>query len=319
MSYPQDIRQAKPPAPPGGAIFMKKLFSLSPLFALLAGCVHAELLPEAVLAFPAETTVLEYDSLSTLRALPNYQELRKQYSSAGFERARKDLLALGISEDQVTEAVMATGPNGFFGLLAGTFRASLPTEAVKQGMTAGVLEKQAVFCAEDGMCFLFLTREGGRVLFGTSVQLRAISEVMQGRAPSLLSNGNFSDLIGRMEPHSTVVGVAPGSKILLWAGDGISRALSSSLDLTKISANIESFGYSVTLDGHMHGGLNHVGLNLVCRSEQSASLLRTMLAAASGLERAATLVAGAAALPFNKMVVSSTGRLVAVKVDAAMQ
>jgi hypothetical protein len=297
---------------------MKKLLSLTAFFYLLAGSVHADLLPEAVLAFPAETTVLEYDSLSTLRALPNYQELRKQYSSAGFERARKHLLALGISEDQVMEAVMATGPNGFFGLLAGTFRTPSAAEAVRQGMTAGVLEKQAVFCAADGMCFLFSTREGGRVLFGTSLQLRAICEVMQRRAPSLRNNANLSDLLGRMEAHSPVVGVAPGSKILLWAGYGISRALSS-LDLTKISADIESFGYSVTFDGTGQAGLNHVGLNLVCRSEQSASVLRAMLAAASGLERAAASVAGVRALPFNNMVVSSTGRLVAVKVDAPMQ
>jgi hypothetical protein len=250
--------------------------------------------------------------------LPNYQELRKQYSGASFERTQKDLLALGISEGQIMEAVMATGPNGFFGLLAGTLRTPSAAEAVKQGMTAGVLENQAVFCAEDEMCFLFSTREGGRVLFGTSVQLRAICEVMQGRAPSLRNNAELSELFGRMEAHSPVVGVAPGSKLLLWAGYGVSRALSS-LDLTKISTDIQSFGYSVTFDSNGHAGLNHVGLNLVCRSEQSASVLRAVLAAAGGLERAAASVPGVGALPFNNMVVSSAGRLVAVKLDAPMQ
>lgn len=297
---------------------MKNLLSFSAFFCLLAGSVHADLLPEAVFAFPAETTVLEYDSLSTLRALPNYQELRKQYSGANFARAQKDLLTLGISEDQIMEAVMAAGPNGFFGLLAGTLRPPSPTEAVKQGMTAGVLEKQSVFCAQDGMCFLFLTREGGRVLFGTMAQLHAICEVMQGRAPSLRNNANLSELVGRMEAHSPVVGVAPGSKILLLAGYGVSQALSS-LNLTNISSDIQNFGYSVTFDGNGHAGLNHVGLNLVCRSEQSASVLRTMLATVGGLERAAAAVPGVGTLPFNNMVVSSAGRLVAVKLEAPMQ
>jgi hypothetical protein len=250
--------------------------------------------------------------------LPNYQELRKQYSSANFERARKDLFALGISEDQVMEAVMATGPHGFFGLLAGTFWTPSAAEAVKQGMTAGVLEKQAVFCAEDGMCFLFSTREGGRVLFGSSAQLRAICEVVQGRAPSLRNNADLGELFGRMQTHSPVVGMAPGSKLLLWAGYGVSQALSS-LDLTKISTDIQSFGYSVTFDGSGNAGSNHVGLNLVCRSEQSASVLRSMLAVAGGLERAAESVPGVGALPFNNMVVSSAGRLVAVKLDSPMQ
>ena len=302
---------------------MKNLLSFTAFFCVLAGSVHADLLPEAVLAFPVETTVLEYDSLSTLRALPNYQDLRKQYSGANFDRVQKALLALGISEGQIMEAVMATGPNGFFGLLAGTLRTPSAAEAIKQGMAAGVLDNQAVFCAVDGMCFLFLTREGGRVLFGTSAQLRAICEVMQGRAPSLRNNAELSELFGRMETHSPVVGVAPGSKFLLWAGYGVSQALSS-LDLTKISTGIQSFGYSVTFDGNGHAGLknvglNHVGLNLVCRSEQSASVLGAVLAAAGGLERAAASVPGVGALPFNNMVVSSAGRLVAVKLDAPMQ
>ena len=296
---------------------MKNLLPLTAFFCLLAGSVHADLLPEALLAFPVETTVLEYDSLSTLRALPNYPEVRKQYSGASFERTQKDLSALGISEDQIMEAVMATGPNGFFGLLAGTLRPPSATEAVKQGMTAGVLEKQAVFCAEDGMCFLFSTREGGRVWFGTIVQLRAICDVMLGRAPSLRNNADLSELVGRMEAHTPVIGVAPGSKFLLWAGSGVSRALSS-LNLTNISTDIQSFGYSVTFDGNGHAGLNHVGLNLVCRSEQSASVLRALLAAAGGLEHVASL-SGVGALPFNNMVVSSAGRLVAVKLDAPMQ
>ncbi len=295
-------------------ISMKKLFSLIAFLPLIAGVLSAELLPEAVLAFPAETTTLEYDSLSALRALPSYHELRKQYSGGGFERAQQDLLLLGISEDQITEVVMAAGPNGFFGLLAGSFRTTPASEAVKQGLTPSILEKQPLFCAQDGLCFLFPAREGGRVLFGTNAQLRAIADVMQGRAPSLRSNPVFTDLIGRMEPHSPVFGVAPGSKIGIWAGDSIPKALSDRLDLSKIFSSIETFGYSVNLDSNAH-----VGLSLFCSSEQSAAVIRTTLTAASGLQRAAASAAGAGSLPFNKMVVTSAGRLVAVKLDAPIR
>jgi hypothetical protein len=295
-------------------ISMKKLFPLIAFFPLLAGSLHAQLLPEAVLAFPTQTTVLEYDSLSALRALPNYQELRKQYSGGGLQLVQKDLLLLGIPEDQITEVVMAAGPNGFFGLLAGSFRTTAASEAVKQGMTSGILENQPVFCAKDSICFLFPAREGGRVFFGTSAQLRAISDVMQGRAPSLRSNVIFTDLISRMEPHAPVFGVAPGSKIGLWAGDSILKALSARLDLTKIFSSIESFGYSVSLDSNAH-----VGLSLFCSSEESATVIRTTLTAASGLERAAAVAAGPGSLPFNNMVVTSSGRLVAVKLDAPIR
>jgi hypothetical protein len=293
---------------------MKNLFYLVALSPLLACSLHADLLPEAVLAFPTQTTALEYDSLSTLRALPNYQEWRKQYSADGLQRVQKDLLLLGISEDQITEVVMAAGPNGFFGLLAGSFRTTTASEAVKQGMTSGVLESQPVFCAKDGICILFPVREGGRALFGSIVQLRVISDVLQARAPSLRSNAVFTDLIARMEPHSPVFGVAPGSKIGIWAGDSIPKALSSRLDLTKIFSSVESFGYSVALDSKAH-----VGLSLFCSSEESAVVIRSALTAASGLKRAAEATTGAGSLPFNNLVVTSSGRLVAVKLDAPIQ
>jgi hypothetical protein len=283
------------------------------LGALLANALHANLLPEAVLAFPAQTTALEYDSLSTLRALPNYKELRKQYASAGLQRTQKDLLLLGVTEDQITEVVMAAGPNGFFGLLAGTFRATSASEAVKQGMTTSALDEQSVFCAKDGICFLFLTREGGRLAFGTHPQLRAISEVRQGLAPSLSANSTFTNLINRMEPHSPVFGVAPGSEIGLWVGDSIPKALSSRLDLTKMFASIDTFAYSVIVDSKVH-----VVLSLLCSSDRSAALLGTTLTAVSGLERAA-ISAGVAPLPFNNVVVNSTSRFVAVRLDTSIR
>ncbi len=62
-----------------------------------------------------------------------------------------------------------------------------------------------------------------------------------------------------------------------------------------------------------------MGLSLLCSSEESAALIRTTLTAASGLERAAAAAAGAGSLPFNNMLVTSTGRLVAVKLDAPIR
>jgi hypothetical protein len=294
-------------------ISMKKVFFLIAFSLLLTAALQAELLPEAVLAFPAQTTALEYDSLSTLRALPNYRDLRKQYASVGLRRTQNDLRLLGVSEDQITEVVMAAGPNGFFGLLAGSFRAPTVSEAVTAGMTPSVLDDQSVFCAKDGLCFLFLVREGGRLAFGTWAQLHAISEVRRGRSPSLRSNAMFVDLIGHLEPRSPVLGIAPGSEIGLWAADSIPKSLSSRLDFTKVLSGIESFAYSVALDSKAH-----VGLSLLCSSEQAAALIRTTLNAASGLERAANS-AGLGPLPFNNMAVNSTGRLVALQLDAPIR
>jgi hypothetical protein len=294
---------------------MMKAIPIAALFCLLTGALHAELLPEAVLAFPAQTTSLEYDALTNLRALPNYANLRKQYSGEGLQRAQKDLLLLGISENLLTEVTTAAGPNGFFGLLAGSFNsAQAAKEATRHGMTPSTFEDGPVFCSNDGFCFLFPAGEEGRALFGTLTQLHAISDVRQGRAQSLRSNATFMNLLSRMEPHSPVFGVAPGSEIGQWIGDSIPAAMSSRFDVTRLFANIESFGYSVKLDSKAH-----VSLNLFCTSEQSGTVLKDTLSAASGLERAAAIAAGSSALPFNNMIVSSSGRMVAVSLDAPIQ
>ncbi len=285
------------------------------LLCFLAGALRADLLTEAVPAFPVQTISLEYDALSTLRALPNYRTLRKQYSGEGLQRAQKDLLLLGISEEQLSEVVTASGPNGFFGLLAGGIHtAAAAKEAARHGMAQSALEEGPAFCAADGFCFLLPAGQEGRVFFGTLTQLHALSDVQQGRAPSLHSNATFMNLISRMEPHAPVFGIAPGNEIGQWIGDGIPPAMSSRIDVSRLFSGIDSFGYSVKLDSKAH-----VALSLFCTSEQSATLLRDTLSAASGLERAAAMAAGAAALPFNNMLVSSAARMVSVSLDAPIQ
>jgi hypothetical protein len=272
-------------------------------------------LSEAVPAFPVQTSALEFDALSALRTLPNYRSLRKQYSGESLQRAQKDLLLLGISEDQLSDVVTASGPNGFFGLLAGNFHsAAAAKEAAKHGMMPAALEDGPAFCSNDGFCFLFPAGEEGRIFFGILAQLHAISDVRRGRAQSLRANAVFMDLLSRLVPHSPVSGVAPGSEIGVWIGDSIPAAMSSRVDFARLFSGIESFGYSVKLDSKAH-----VALNLFCTSEQAGAMLRDTLSAASGLERAAAMAAGSGALPFSNMTVSSSGRMVAVNLDAPIQ
>lgn len=294
---------------------MKKTAQIALLGWLAVTVVQAQLLQEAVAAFPAQTTSFEYDALSTLRRLPNYSSLRKQYSGEGLQRVQKDLQLLGISEDQVSEVVTAAGPNGFFGLLAGSFHApSVAKEAAKHGIAQSTLEDGPVYCLKDGTCVLLIQQEEGHAFFGTIDQVRAISEVRQGRALSLGTNATFTDLQSRIDQRSPVVGFAPGREIGDWIGPSIPQAISSRLDLTRLFSSIQNFGYSVKLDSKAH-----VGLNLICSSEQAGTVLRDALSAASGLERAAAMAAGSSAMPFDNMAVQSSGRMVAVSLDAAFQ
>ncbi len=294
---------------------MKLAVPVVALFCCSAFAGVAPLLPDAAAAFPAQTVSLEYDALSRLRLLPNYSSLRKQYSGEGLQRVQKDLLAMGIAEGQLTEVVTAAGQNGFFGMLAGTFRSSaVIKEAARHAILPGALEDGPVLCAKEGTCLLLLSKEEGRGFFGTREQLKAISDVRQGRAPSLETNATYIDLKTRMDPQSPVLGFAPGSEISDWIGSSIPQSIAARLDLSHLFSGIETFGYSVKLDSKAH-----VGLNLMCSSEQAGTLLKDALSAASGLERAAAMAGGSGALPFDHMAVQSSGRLVAVNLDAPLQ
>ena len=116
-----------------------------------------------------------------------------------------------------------------------------------------------------------------------------------------------------MDPQSPVLGFAPGREISDWIGSGIPQPIAARLDLTHLFSGIETFGYSVKLDSKAH-----VGLNLICSSEQAGNLLKNALSVASGLERAAALAPGSS-LPFDNMAVQASGRLVAVNLDAPIQ
>jgi hypothetical protein len=294
---------------------MMKAIPIAALLCLATPGLFAQLLPEAAAAFPAKTISLEYDALSRLRLLPNYGSLRKQYSGEGLQRVQKDLLLMGVSEAQLSEVVTAAGPNGFFGMLAGNFHAATVTkEAARNGIAQSVLEDGPFFCSKEGTCLLLIAKEDGRGFFGTMEQLRAISDVRQGRAPSLETNPTFVDLKSRMDQQSPVLGFAPGREISDWIGSSIPQPIAARLDLTRLFSGIETFGYGVKLDSKAH-----VGLNLICSSEQAGTLLKDALSAASGLERAAALAAGSSALPFDNMAVQSSGRMVAVNLDAPIQ
>ena len=300
---------------------MKRVVSINALLCLVASVLAARvpeasplLLQEAVAAFPAHTTSLEYDALSKLRRLPDYRNLRKQYSGGGLQQAQQDLAALGVSEEQLSEVVTASGANGFFGLLAGNFQiAAVSREAARHGLMQSDLAEGPAFCAKGRTCFLFLTQEEGRAFFGTIEQMRAISDVRQGRAASIQSNATFMYLKDRMLPESPVFGFAPGREISDWIGGSIPPAISSRLDLARLFSNIQTFGYSVKLDSKAH-----LDLSLVCTSDQAGTVLRDALSAASGLERAAAMAAGSAAMPFNNLAVTSNGRVVAVNLDAPL-
>jgi hypothetical protein len=275
--------------------------------------LRAELLPSALQTFPADTKSLECDNLTMLRQLPNYRDLRQQYSSESLQRVKSTLLTMGISEDQLAEVVTASGPGGFYGLVAGKFAsATVAKKAAEQKLPRTALGTGSAYCSPDNVCLFLSGHNDGSASFGTLEQLRAMLAVSQGHAPSVKSNSSFTTILNEMDLHAPVVGLAPGSEISQLVKGAVPSELSSRFDLSQWLSKVESFGYSIRIDTSAH-----LDVHLLCKSEADSKLLSNTLNAVGSLQRMAALAVGNS-WSFRNLSATPSGSMVALKLDAAL-
>lgn len=284
------------------------------LFAFFLFCLPAlpaDLLSDALQTFPANTQSLEYDNLAALRRLPNYNELRKQYTSDALKRVKSTLLELNIAEEQLSEVVTASGPNVFFGLIVGNFNASAAEQqAAAHHLTPSSLQDGQAFCSKENVCVLFPKGENGRAAFGPVDQLRLMAEVHAGRAPNVRSNPNFAALLAKMDLTTPIVGLAPGSEI----GQLTKNVMPPSLDLSSWYSSVESFGYSIRTDTQAH-----LTVELLCTSATRGRLVGNALNTAAAVQRMAAAMSMGNAFPVSNLRATSSGRMVSFRFDAKLR
>jgi hypothetical protein len=279
-------------------------------YLLVLPLLRADLLSDALQTFPANTQSLEYDHLAVLRQLPNYNDLRKQYTSDALKRVKSTLLQLNISEDQLSEVVTASGPSVFFGLIVGNFNtATSERDAAAHQLTRTALGEGSAFCSQDGVCVLFPNGNNGRAAFGTLDQLRAMNEVREGHAPNVKSKSDFAALLPKMNLTAPIVGLAPGSEI----GQLTKNVMPSSIDLSSWYSAIESFGYSIRTDTQAH-----LDVQLLCASASKGKLVSDALNAAGVVQRATAALSMGNAIPISNLKASSSGPMVAFRFDAKL-
>jgi len=290
---------------------MRLTFLLLYLFSV--SFARAQLLPKALETFPANTQSLECDNLAMLRQLPNYRDLRQQYANDSLKRVKDTLLLLGISEDQLSEVVTASGPGGFFGLLSGNFQsATVARKAAAQKFQRTALGTGSAFCSPDNLCVFLAGHNDGNASFATLEQLRAMLAVRQGQAPAVKSNSSFAAILAELDLHAPVVGLAPGSEITQLVKDAVPSELSSRFDLSQWFSKVESLGYSIRIDSSAH-----LDVRLLCKSEADSRLLSNTLNAAGGLQRMTAFAVGDS-WSFRNLSATPSGRMVALKLDAAL-
>jgi hypothetical protein len=136
--------------------------------------------------------------------------------------------------------------------------------------------------------------------------------VRNGHAPAVASNPSFRDILAGMDLHAPVVGLAPGSEIKELMKEVIPPELASRYDFSQWFSSIESLGYSIRMDTSAH-----LSAHLLCKSETASRLLTSTLNAASSFQRMAAMAVGDSML-FRNLSAVSTGRIVALKLDAKL-
>jgi hypothetical protein len=143
-----------------------KTFLLAMLALAAVRALNAQIMSEAMLAFPAQTDSLEYDNLASLRTLPNYEALRQRFSGKPLEQVKTALGLLDIQESQVHEIVIGSSPSAFYGLLSGTFSGTAAAKAAaKKGVMPVLTDGASFYCSADAACITFL--EDSLAAFGT--------------------------------------------------------------------------------------------------------------------------------------------------------
>ncbi len=266
------------------------------LLLLSVALTRADVLPDALLLFPADTKSVEYDNLGELRRLPNYQTLRQQYAlSATLQRALLSFRKLGITEDAVQQVITGSNAEGLYGIALGTFSGEDAWKrATRAAFTKAVIEKEQIVCPKGPVCVWFF--EDATAVFGSYAQIRRMIEARNGTIARLLTNATLTDLLTHHEQSAPLVGVGPGSDVIRWIGETIPRGL------TRILENVQWFSYAVSFPS-----IPHIEMKLVCSSEADAQTLQQVLSALSAIRQV------------EHATVSSTGSMVTVTAETHVQ
>ena len=192
---------------------MQNWRQISIVVVALAGCLSssAEIIPEALLSFPSQTSYVEYDNLQSLRTLKNYSVLRQRFTGKPLEEAKAALARLDIQEDQVHEIVSGTSPTAFYGLVSGIFSGQAAAAVGKRkGFAVKILESQA-YCPGGQSCVVFL--ENSLAAFGTPAELKRMLEARQGFTTRLSSNRDVVSLLNNTEWQAPVRGAMFGGEL----------------------------------------------------------------------------------------------------------
>jgi hypothetical protein len=261
----------------------------------------AQIVSEALWSFPARTLLIEYDNLAELRNLSNYELLRHRLAVKPLEDAKAALAKLDIPESQVDELVLGMAQDSIYGLVTGSFSASLAAKtAASKRLLPLPVEDSQVLCPGTSVCLTFV--EEDVAAFGTLSALRTMLLTRLGLSAALNSDTELAELMGKTSARAAVRGLALGSGIQSVVTSASEDTTGLKIEWSALNSLVSLFSYSIEIDREAH-----VTSTLACKSTAAAFLLRQLLGTAAAMPPSVS--------PFQHMQVSSDGTSIIVTMD----
>ena len=239
-----------------------------------------DLVGEALSWFPPQIAALEFSNLSSLRPLPEYQNLRTRYLGRNLRTLEASLSRVGIQEGDVDAMVLGwqnlpKRKTQYEGLAAGRFDAvTLDSRAAASGLTPQVIDGHKAYCFPsdpNSTCVTVVDDSLGA--FGPLPVLEGMLKARDGSGLGLASsNSQFTDLVRSAQSDDPIWGVALGVAVSQWFKAWMPAGKNLQMDWASAFSGVSSLLY------HVRAGDNvHLNVTLNCTSPQTASSVRQLL------------------------------------------
>jgi hypothetical protein len=237
---------------------------------------------DALSTFPADTEQLAYSNLAQLRTLPDYGAIQQRLLTPQLSSFEDFLRAMGTDPNKdVSEVTLGwrgdpSDLEAFFGLAWGNF----DPDRIHQYFQTRQLTYQhyggydlypfGSGGARKDLFFAFLSSSSA--LFGRLHDIKALIDVLAGKAPALDSNQQFASWEGELEGTAPQWGMATGraaaNRAAPWLEAGTGMKVDPKVLLTPVRAVLYRLDWGDGLTARM---------SVVCASDQDAATIAKLV------------------------------------------
>ena len=257
-------------------ILLPAVLILAAVVAVVSPLAADQVPAEVLNTFPADTLQVAFTSLSDLRSLSVYPQIRTRILSRQMRAFEEFLRPMGIDPDRDIDEVMLgwrgemVGPSGFLGMAAGRFQPALIQQYFEHtGLPVRQYDNANLYAFGSGSDpdDLFFTFFGDSLAgFGRLGDVKAMLDARQGSANALNSNSDFVGWEGELEGTAPQWGILNGKSAANLAGLWLAPGGQNNVDTSSLARSIRALLYRINWDTGFSAQIV-----LVCTTPESAA------------------------------------------------